>query len=187
MPVRKTLILALALLLLSSAGATAMRVNWTVSGVAVQHVALEGSAPEMALFQVEAKGSPGAAKIIGLNRSFLPSLPANDMDGCFEGADLKLTGGLNENSLVAVFQDGSLLNMLREPGGFACIEFATGRFYAEVPIYFNGGFGRFGNATGTALIRIHAQPVGRVDVAPGVSEHSILMGEYGTIEGRIQK
>ena len=189
MPVRKSLILGLALLLVSSVGATAARVNWTFTGVGVQNVALEGSAAKMTFFQVEARGNPGSAKIIGLNRGFVPgALDFADKEGCFAEADAKLTGGLSENSLVAVFRDGSLLNMLKQPvGGFGCIEFATGRFYAEVPIYFNGGFGRFSNATGTAMIRLHAKPVGPVEVAPGDFEHSILLWEYGTIEGNLQR
>ena len=69
--VRKTLILAMALLLLVSTGATAAskRVNWSFSGASIGGIVLdEPSGCWMLLINFQAKGSPGSATVFGLNR-----------------------------------------------------------------------------------------------------------------------
>jgi hypothetical protein len=168
MSVQKALILAIALLLVVSASATAasQRVNWTWSGAAIQNVALTEPGCRALLIEVDAKGSPGAAKIKGLNRN--------------------CSGVPRENSLVAVFKDGSLLNILSagppyEIGSLDCGD-GVGGVYIDTPVYFNGGFGRFSNATGEARLKIHACPVGMVADGP-----SYLMWEYGTITGTLHR
>ena len=163
MSVRRTLILTIALLLVLSASASAASktVDWAFSGAAIGGVAMDDSdCSYMTLIDVEAKGSQGKARIFGLNRK------------CSEGG---------ENSLVARFKDGSLLNMLADksqPTQFEFIPPNTTKI--TFWIYFNGGFGRFMDATGTAKAELYAAPVGEVEVAPGVFEPSLLVYEYGT-------
>jgi hypothetical protein len=182
-----------ALLAPHSAAAGGIRVNWTFNGAGLQNVAKADNrnAPDLVtgrtlIFQAEAKGSPGTATILGINQSFLPNEVAPDLEGCFEGANLKFVGGLSENSLVALFKDLSVLNMVKDgDGGFSCFEFATSRFDATVPIRFNGGFGRFESAWGTATIRLQSKPVGFIEVAPDVMAPSTLISEVGTIRGTV--
>ena len=162
MPVQKTLILAIALLLVVSAGATAAskRVNWTFSGASIGGIALDDpQGCSMLLINVEAKGSPGAARVFGLNRDC-----PNPADG--------------ENSLVATFNDGSLLNAVVDTTKPPVVDFdpATGILSITFGIKFNGGFGRFSNASGSAEGKLHLAPV-----APGSS----LNYEYGTFKGKV--
>lgn len=163
MSIQKTLILAIALLLLVSAGATAAskRVNWTFSGAAIRDVALDDPDEcSMSLINVQAKGSPGPATVFGLNR------------GCPLPED-------GENSLVAMFNDGSLLNMVVDPSVVPSFGFdpATGIYSITFGVNFNGGFGRFSNASGSAEVNLHFAPVGGPD--------SSLNYEYGTFTGTI--
>lgn len=163
MSVQKILILAIALLLVVSAGATAAskRVDWTFSGAAIRDVALDDPDEcSMSLINVQAKGSPGPATIFGLNR------------GCPDPAD-------GENSLVATFNDGSLLNMVIDPSVVPIVDFdpATGIVSITFGINFNGGFGRFSNASGDAEVKLQAAPVGGPD--------SSLNYEWGTFTGTI--
>jgi hypothetical protein len=160
--VQKTLILAIALLLVVSTGATAAskRVNWTFSGSSIGGIALdEPSGCSMLLINVQAKGSPGSATVFGLNRDC-----PNPADG--------------ENSLVATFNDGSLLNAVVDPAKIPVIDFdpTTGLVSITFGIKFNGGLGRFSNATGSAEGQLYLAPV-----APGSS----LNYEFGTFKGMV--
>ena len=165
MPVRKTLILGIALMLVVAAGATAAskRVNWTVSGAAIG-TPFEGIAStypdcgRLLLIQVHAQGSPGSAEILGFN--------------------LDCPDDRAENSLVASFKDGSLLNLIINPDvptefsfdpdtGFATVKFS---------LIVSGGFGRFEEASGDVDAVLHVKAV-----APG----SLLQYEYGTLTGTI--
>ena len=193
---RCVLIIAIVVVLIPlTAEARGIRVNWTFSGAFVQNVAkADSEVPDLVtgralLIQVQAKGSPGAATSLGLNQSFHPHEPAGDLEGCFEGANLKLVGGLSENSLVAMFNDLSILNMVKAnpDNGYLCIEFATGRVDATVELQFNGGFGRFENAKGTALLQLTSYPVGMIEVEPGVFAPSTLVSEVGTITGTLYR
>ena len=114
------------------------------------------------LFHTEAKGSPGNATIFGINQGpGTGSMPAGDLAGCFDGADLKLIpipdAEQNENSLAATFEDLSVLNMAvdetRREEAFNCIRNSDSRFDFVVPIKFVGGFGRFEGATGDGILR----------------------------------
>jgi hypothetical protein len=134
-------------------------------------------------------GAPGAATILGVNQSFIPNELASNLDGCFEGADLKFVGGLSENSIVAMFEDLSVLNIVKdndasEPS-FSCFDFQTSRFDATVQVKFNGGFGRFENATGTGTIRLTSSPVGLIEIDDGVFAPSKLGSEVGTLTGTL--
>jgi len=93
------------------------------------------------VFQVHAKGAPGAATLTGINQGFVSGdvIPADD--DCFD---------------------------------------------AIVQVKFNGGFGRFRNATGTATIRLTSKPVGFVDNGSWVVP-SKLLSEVGTITGRLYR
>jgi hypothetical protein len=196
MGTRRWLIVGIAVFVLVPliAEARGTRVNWTFSGAFVQNLA-KADSDEIALvtgrallIQVQAHGSPGRATILGLNQSFLPNEPANDLHGCFAGAFLKLVGGFSENSLVAMFNDLSILNMVKDAPdtGFLCIG-PDGRVDATVFLRFNGGFGRFQNATGTATLRLTSYPVGMIEVAPGVFEPSTLRSEIGTVTGTLYR
>jgi hypothetical protein len=110
------------------------------------------------LIQVHAKGSPGTAEIFGLN--------------------LDCPDDRAENSLVARFKDGSLLNFIINRGiptefsfdpdtGFATVKFS---------LIVSGGFGRFNDAWGDVDAVLHVKAV-----APG----SLLQYEYGTLTGSI--
>ena len=103
------------------------------------------------------------------------------MEGCFEGANLKLIPTqLNENSMVATFKDLSILNMARDETrlgeDFVCIRFFPFRFDAVVSIKFTGGFGRFEGASGEGTVRLESK-----NVIPG----SPLISEIGTLKGTV--
>jgi hypothetical protein len=172
-----------------------MRVNWTFSGAFAQNVAkADSEIPDLVtgralLIEVQAKGSPGAATILGLNQSLLPNVPAGDTEGCFEGADFKLVDGLSENSLVAMFSDLSILNIVKATpdNGYLCLEFASGFVDATVELEFNGGFGRFENATGTAILHLSSSPVGIIEVEPDVFAPSTLRSEVGAFTGSLYR
>jgi hypothetical protein len=165
MPVRKTLILGIALLLVGSAGAMAASrtVNWTITGAAIGTpaegiVSTYSDCGRLMLIQVHAKGSPGSAEIFGINLSCSPDLA--------------------ENSLVARFKDGSLLNFIKNdaiPPEFS-FDPATGFATVKFSLIVSGGFGRFNDASGDVDAVLHVKAV-----APG----SLLQYEYGTLKGKI--
>jgi hypothetical protein len=165
MPVRKTLILGIALMLVVAASATAASrtVNWTVSGAFIGN-AVEGFATStfdncgrLMLIQGDAKGSPGSAEIFGFN---------------FD------CGERSENSLVASFKDGSLLNFIINKE--IPSKYSPGpepwAYTIEFSLIVSGGFGRFENASGNVDAVFHARPV---------AEGSLLSYEYGTLTGEI--
>lgn len=188
---RKSFLLLIGLVLLFAVAAPAVhaergiRVNWRVAGSFFNGFAQADSPNPLFLFQVMATGPPGSAIILGINQG--PSTgtaPAADLEGCFEGANLKLVsvegGQLNENSLAATFNDLSVLNMVldetRPEEVLNCLRFSDGRFDYVVPIKFVGGFGRFEGATGEGIIRGQSIPI-----FPG----SGFGSETGTITGTI--
>jgi hypothetical protein len=168
------------------AGEKKVRVNWRWAGTFFE--VAQADSPDAALiFHTEAKGPPGSATISGVNQGpGTGNIPAADLAGCFDGADIKLIPILdpaveqNENSLAATFKDLSVLNMAldetRLEEAFNCIRFSDSRFDFVVPIKFTGGFGRFEGATGEGIIRGQSMPV-----IPG----SNLGIEIGTITGTI--
>ena len=165
MSVQKTLILAIALLLVVSAGATAAskRINWTGTGAALG-TPVEGIAStypdcgRLMLIHVHVKGSPGSADIFGFN--------------------LACPDDRAENSLVARFKDGSLLNFISD-GNPPDVGFDpdTGFVIIRFSLIVSSGFGRFNGASGEVDAVLHVKPV-----APG----SLLQYEYGTLTGNIQ-
>ena len=184
-----------------AAEAEGTRVNWTFSGAVLQNVAKADVSPtevsgRATLFQVQAKGSPGSAVLLGINQAFIPGdvIPIDGDPDCFEGADLKFVGGVSENSIVAMFDDLSVLNIVKDTDStepsFGCLDLQTSRFYAIVPVKFNGGFGRFENATGTATIQLTSAPVGLIEIDdenPPTVAPSKLLSEVGTITGMLYK
>jgi hypothetical protein len=141
------------------------------------------------LFHTEAKGKPGSATIVGVNQGpgtgNLPPVLVGDFEGCFEGAnlvqfpDLDPNATQNENSLVATFEDLSVLNMAKDVTrlgeAFNCIGFFPPRFDFVVPIIFVGGFGRFEGATGTGIATGQSMTI----------QGSNFGSEIGTIKGTI--
>jgi hypothetical protein len=171
-----------------------IRVNWTFSGAAIQNLAKadEQFVPDLVtgrgtIIHVQAKGSPGAARIVGLNQGFAPGSVVPADDECFDDAELKIFGAWAENSLVALFEDLSVLNMLIDgpDSSVVCVDTDTGAVEITVPIVFNGGFGRFAGATGHATIWIRSAPVGLIQTSPGVFAPSTLISEVGTFRGRV--
>lgn len=158
-----------------------VEVNLRFAGAVIMDLAqVENPAP-LIMFPLQANGAPGSATLFGINQGDAGNVPAGNLDGCFEGANLKLIPTqLNENSLVATFEDLSVLNMAidetRVGEGFLCIRFFPARFDAVVRIKFTGGFGRFEGASGEGTIRFEAKAV-----IPG----SPLVGEIGTIKGTV--
>ncbi len=164
-----------------------VEVNWRFAGAGISNFAqlddnLDPLDPRL-VFHVEAVGSPGSATIVGINQGNPMSVPTADgnLDGCFDTANLKLVPKvLNENSLVATFEDLSVLHVARDGDrlgeDFSCIRFFPFRFQAVVSINFTGGFGRFEGASGEGTITLVAEPV-----IPGSS----LLGEIGTVTGTL--
>jgi len=167
-----------------------VRVDLRIAGAFYNGLAqLLNPAEGVFLFHTEAKGKPGDATIVGVNQgpgggikeTFITGMDDPD---CFNGADLKQTPILgapqNENSLVATFEDLSILNITKDEErldeAFNCIRFSDSRFDFVVPIKFVGGFGRFEGATGEGIIRGQSMPV-----VPG----SNFGSEIGTIMGTI--
>lgn len=145
-----------------------IEVKWETAGSFFNGFAQANSDNPLFLFQVMAKGSPGSATILGINQGpNTGTMPAGDLEGCFEGADLKLVpipgGQLNENSLAATFNDLSVLNMIldetRTDEAYNCLRFSDSRFDFVVPIKFVGGFGRFEGAAGEGIIRGQSIPI----------------------------
>jgi hypothetical protein len=164
MPVRKTLILGIALMLIVAAGATAASrtINWTGSGAVIgnQFDGIVSTYPDcgrLMLLQVHAKGSPGPAEIFGFNLD---------------------CGSRSENSLVATFNDGSLLNFIINPEipPESSFDPETGFVTVKFSLFVSGGFGRFDGASGNADAVFHVK-----EVAPG----SLLYYEYGAMTGEI--
>lgn len=141
------------------------------------------------LFHTEAKGKPGDATIFGINQGpgtgNLQPVPVGDFEGCFEGANLVQfpnpdpNATQNENSLVATFEDLSVLNMAKDVTrlgeAFNCIGFVPPRFDFVVPIIFVGGFGRFEGATGEGILRGQSMTI----------QGSNFGSEIGTIKGTV--
>lgn len=162
-----------------------VRVDWRIAGAFYNRLAQVGDNNAVFLFHTEAKGKPGDATIVGINQGpGTGMMPAADLLGCFEGADLKLVAipgeQQNENSLAATFEDLSVLNMVydetRVEEAFNCIRFSDSRFDFVVPIKFVGGFGRFEGATGEGIIRGQSIPV---------IQGSGFGTEIGTITGTV--
>ena len=137
-------------------------------------------------------GSADSSRITALSQSFTQDEVASDIRGCFKGADVKLDGGPGEFSLVAVFDDFSVLHMLKDDTSvspsFACVDTETSRFYAQIQLKFSGGFGRFEEATGKATLRLTGSPVGMIPVGieSDMTLPSGLISEVGTINGVVQ-
>lgn len=141
------------------------------------------------LFQVQAHGSPGSASIVGIDQAFSSNEVGPDLDGCFEAADLRFVGGSSENSLVAVFNDLSILNMITdseslEPS-FSRLDSRVGRFDATVQIEFTGGLGCFEGVWGSAKTRLTSHSVGPIELVPSVYEPSTLGSEVDTLTGTV--
>ncbi len=170
-----------------------VRVNWRFAGAFYNGVVQADSDDPMFLFHTEVKGSPGPATIVGINQGpgdGVETIPVTDDPDCFEGANFKqipISQGppLNENSLVATFEDLSVLNMAldetRRAEAFNCLSvilpsFEVTRFDFVIPINFVGGFGRFDGATGEGIIKGQSMPI-----VPG----SNFGSETGTIKGTI--
>ena len=175
--------------------AKSIKVNLRFAGAAISDLAQGDNLDPLLMFQVQAKGKPGSATVMGINRGDSGNVPAANLEGCFEGANLKLIPTqLNENSIVATFNDSedddsedddsgkdlSVLNIARDETrlgeDFVCIRFFPFRFDAVVSIKFTGGFGRFEGASGEGTIRVEAKAV-----IPG----SPLVGEIGTLKGTV--
>ncbi len=158
-----------------------VKVDLRFAGAGISDLAQGDNLDPLIMFQVQAKGKPGSATLMGINQGDAETVLEPDVEGCFEGADLKrVPTVLNENSVVATFKDLSVLNMARDETrlgeGFACIRFFPFRFDGHVPIKFTGGFGRFEGASGKGTIRVESKAV-----IPG----SPLVGEIGTIKGTV--
>jgi|GEM_PF-4322723 len=162
-----------------------VRIDWQVAGAFYNGLAqLPNPDNGVFLFHTEAKGKPGRATIVGVNQGGSGSINPLNLDGCFVDADLKQipVSPPGENSLVATFEDLSVLNMAADLDGdrldeaFNCIRFNPFRFDFVVPIKFVGGFGRFEGATGEGIIRGQSMLV-----VPG----SNFGSEIGTIKGTI--
>lgn len=158
-----------------------VKVNLRFAGAAISDLAQGDNLDPVLMFQVQAKGKPGSATVMGINQGDAGTVPAANLEGCFEGANLKLIPTqLNENSMVATFKDLSVLNMARDETrlgeDFVCIRFFPFRFDAVVSIKFTGGFGRFEGASGEGTVRLESK-----NVIPG----SPLISEIGTLKGTV--
>lgn len=167
------------------AGDKEVRVDWRLAGTFIEGLAQDGSPDAATLIHVQAKGSPGRATIVGLNQG--PpgtNMPADNLDGCFDGAFLKLIpvpGAMRgENSVAATFKNLSVLNIALDDDEFRLADFflciGVNRFDGVVPIKFTGGFGRFEGATGEGVLTFQSIPI-----IPG----SNISSEIGTLTGTV--
>ena len=158
-----------------------VEINLRFAGAVIMDLAqVENPAP-LIMFPLQANGAPGSSTLFGINQGDAGNVPAGNLDGCFEGANLKLIPTqLNENSVVATFEDLSVLNMIRDEtrlgDDFVCIRFFPFRFDAVVSIKFAGGFGRFEEASGEGTIVLESNPV---------TPESPLLSEVGSITGTV--
>jgi hypothetical protein len=129
----------------------------------------------MGLFDVNVKGSPGAASARGLTFScpvdhtgLPPGTPCIDIPGSPDGLIID-SGG----QITMIFNDGSMLFGNAADGGYVC--FAPPLVYA--PYKLAGGTGRYEGATGDINFDIETHSFG----PPG----SPVVPETGTVNGQI--